>query len=422
MVDEVISGVPNGWEWLTLGDLCDRGGGSVQTGPFGSQLHASDYVPVGVPSVMPVNIGDNRVVDAAIARVSDHDADRLARHRLRAGDIIYSRRGDVERRALIRPTEEGWLCGTGCLRIRPGHAVHSAWLSYYLGHPAVRQWIVRHAVGATMPNLNTGILSALPVALPPEREQRVIAEVLGSLDDKIDVNVRTARLQMKLAQAVWRRHARNAVTKPLGDFVEVGLSGVWGEDEEKGAAFTEVICFRGKDLEDIVARRIAAPPRRWLTTRQVASRVSPGAEIWTAGSGSLGPTLLITDRLRQGYDRPLLYSNFVKRLLPRPGMEKDLPSAWLALLDASARGDFASFTTGTAMPNLDAHAMLAMVYVPLLEGESLAEVTQFADLALDPALIMENERLVALRDALLPPLVSGRLRVREAESLVGEAV
>ena len=118
MVEHLLGPIPAGWDNLTLGEVCRRGGGDVQTGPFGSQLHAADYVSAGIPSIMPQNIGDNRVIENGIARITLADAERLSRYRVRAGDIVYSRRGDVERRALIREHEDGWLCGTGCLRVR----------------------------------------------------------------------------------------------------------------------------------------------------------------------------------------------------------------------------------------------------------------------------------------------------------------
>jgi type I restriction enzyme S subunit len=177
----------------------------VQTGPFGSQLHASDYVAAGVPSIMPVNIGDNRVVEDGIARVREADAVRLSRYRVRPGDIVYSRRGDVERRALIREREAGWLCGTGCLRIRLGDGpVDAKYVSYYLGHPEVRSWIVRHAQGATMPNLNTSILSNLPLVVPPLATQRRIAEILGALDDKIELNRRMSETLESMALSLFK--------------------------------------------------------------------------------------------------------------------------------------------------------------------------------------------------------------------------
>lgn len=222
--EELFGGVPNGWEATTLGEVCERGGGFIQTGPFGSQLHAADYVPVGIPSIMPVNIGDNRVVRAGIECIREADAVRLSRHRVRPGDIIYSRRGDVERRALIRSEEEGWLCGTGCLLVRFGDAVDPVYLSYYLGHPYVRAWIVRHAVGATMPNLNTGIMDAIPVLVPPHAEQKTIAGILGALDDKIETNRRMNRVLEGIARAVFRSwfvdfdpvHAKAAGRAPVG--------------------------------------------------------------------------------------------------------------------------------------------------------------------------------------------------------------
>src|SRR5258708_36618194 len=148
------------WQVMTLGAACKLRGGDIQTGPFGTQLHASDYVPIGIPSIMPQNIGDNRIVSDDIARITLRDAERMGRHRLKIGDIVYSRRGDVERRSIIRAEEDGWLCGTGCLRVRFGTgAVDPRYAAYYLGHPKVRSWVTQHAVGATMPNLNTDILS-----------------------------------------------------------------------------------------------------------------------------------------------------------------------------------------------------------------------------------------------------------------------
>ena len=193
------------WEYTTLGEICARGKGGVQTGPFGSQLHAADYVAVGIPSIMPQNIGDNRIIRDGIARIPLEDAERLGRYRVRAGDIVYSRRGDVERRALVRKEEEGWLCGTGCLRVRFGFDdVDAAFASFFLGDPRVRAWIVRHAQGATMPNLNTAILSALPFVVPPLEEQRAIAQILDTMDDKIELNRKVNETLEAMARAIFK--------------------------------------------------------------------------------------------------------------------------------------------------------------------------------------------------------------------------
>ena len=204
-VERLVGPIPTGWEHTTLGVACERGGGDIQTGPFGSQLHAADYVSVGIPSIMPQNIGDNRIIEDGIARITPEDAKRLSRYLVRKGDIVYSRRGDVERRALVRDKEDGWLCGTGCLRVRLGkQGPDSRFATYYLGHPGVREWITRHAHGATMPNLNTSILAACPFVVPPLSEQRTIANILGTLDDKIELNRRMNETLEAMARALFK--------------------------------------------------------------------------------------------------------------------------------------------------------------------------------------------------------------------------
>ncbi|MFG6468382.1 restriction endonuclease subunit S [Roseateles sp. BYS87W] len=181
--DSALGEVPRGWQASSLAELTARIGGSIQTGPFGSQLHASDYVADGVPVVMPKDISLRRVQTDSIARVPAADVERLARHKLLPGDIVFSRRGDVERHALISETERGWLCGTGCLLVRPGKGWPSpTFLSMLLDAPQSRAWLVQHAVGATMPNLNTGILGSVPVVLPPSNLLAAFEDVVSVLE------------------------------------------------------------------------------------------------------------------------------------------------------------------------------------------------------------------------------------------------
>lgn len=176
--------LPAGWRISSLGEEVQAHGGLLQTGPFGSQLHASDYADAGIPVVMPQDMVGRRITTTRIARVPEEVADSLSRHKLHAGDIVYSRRGDVERHARVTSREMGWLCGTGCLLVRMGSAWASpAYLSELLNHGGTREWIVRHAVGATMPNLNTSILSALPILMPPQellqQFERVVAPLMA---------------------------------------------------------------------------------------------------------------------------------------------------------------------------------------------------------------------------------------------------
>lgn len=210
------------WDTCLLEDLAE-----VQTGPFGSQLHASDYVETGIPSIMPTNIGQRLEISReGIAYIRDEDAQRLSRYLVHAGDIVYSRRGDVEKCAYITSDEDGWLCGTGCLRVRfSSRKAVPRFYAYFLSTPEMREWVVGHAVGTTMPNLNTSILGKMPVVLPSIPEQEAIAEALGALDDKIRLLQRQNKTLESLAGIAFRKAFQNPEIQDeqvrLDHFVEV---------------------------------------------------------------------------------------------------------------------------------------------------------------------------------------------------------
>jgi len=193
------------WITRTLGDVCDDVRGTIRTGPFGSQLHESDYLDEGIPVVMPKDIVGGKVSSLSIARISETDAHRLAQHRLSVGEIVYGRRGDIGRQALITHREAGWLCGTGCLRISLGNTIlDPIYLHYYLSDADVVTGIANQAVGATMPNLNTAILRSVPVTYPPLPVQRKIAAILSAYDDLIENNTRRIQILEEMAQTLYR--------------------------------------------------------------------------------------------------------------------------------------------------------------------------------------------------------------------------
>ena len=127
---------------------------------------------------MPKDLIDFRIRTDSIARIPEETADKLSRHRMQPGDIVYGRRGDIGRRAYLMQLQAGWFCGTGCLRIRPNpQAVNGWYLFNYLGQDDVVGLIQGRAQGVTMPNLNTGILSSVPVRLPPRKLQEEFASL-----------------------------------------------------------------------------------------------------------------------------------------------------------------------------------------------------------------------------------------------------
>jgi len=172
---------PARYEPVALAKLCSDGDG-IQIGPFGTQLHQSDYRAEGVPVVMPMNMRDDRIAIDGIARVSEQKASSLAVHRIRVGDILLPRRGELDRRAYVDESAVGWLCGTGSVRVRVHARVPSLAVFHALASPHGVRWLNANAVGTTMPNLNTKIVGSVPIALPPSHVLEGIVAALQGLD------------------------------------------------------------------------------------------------------------------------------------------------------------------------------------------------------------------------------------------------
>ena len=183
------------WPTTRLGDVVARYGGAIQTGPFGSQLHQYDYVADGIPVVMPKDILAGNIDVSGIARIGEIKASELARHRLRPGDIVFPRRGDIRKCALVTPATEGFLCGTGCLKIQVAAAAYEPRFLYYLlSSDEVGSWLEGRAVGTTMLNLNSAILADLSLPVVPLSVQSIIVTTISAYDDLIDNNRRRIQL------------------------------------------------------------------------------------------------------------------------------------------------------------------------------------------------------------------------------------
>jgi type I restriction enzyme S subunit len=175
--------LPSDWKVKSLGEIC---GGKLQTGPFGSQLHAHEYVDDGIAVLMPKDLKSCKADLNSAAQITEQKANELKKHKLKSGDLLFSRRGDVSRFALIDHLSEGALCGTGCLKATPNEAHSPEFLAYFLQKDAVKKWLEQNAVGQTMPNMNTAILNELPLLSASSKvEEDKIAKILSTWDKTI---------------------------------------------------------------------------------------------------------------------------------------------------------------------------------------------------------------------------------------------
>lgn len=188
----------------------------ILAGPSGALLKASDYAQEGgIPVIMPRDLGDNVILADRAARVSAAKANELRRFQLEPGDVVVARRGEIGRRAIVDGEQGALLCGTGCIRIRPGEAIDPAYLAAYLGRPEVRAWLTRHEVRSVgMSSINVAILERLPILLPPRDVQQSVRDVVARLDKQ--------RKLLQRAQELADRVRSAAFLEVLGCEVDLG--------------------------------------------------------------------------------------------------------------------------------------------------------------------------------------------------------
>lgn len=173
---EWLGMVPEGWGIKRLGVTTQF----IQTGPFGSQLHSEDYIENGTPVINPSHIQNGKIVPNYQCSIDKYNEVRLQRHKLTLGDVVFARRGEMGRCAEILSGDDGYICGTGCLQIRFKDNALSAFFASYLQTEFIRDYLKLESVGSTMDNLNTEILSKIPIPLPPLPEQQAIADYLDA--------------------------------------------------------------------------------------------------------------------------------------------------------------------------------------------------------------------------------------------------
>lgn len=207
-----LGDIPEHWETTTLGRLVK----TFKTGPFGSILHQSDYVQGGIPLVNPVHMTGGTITPDVNCTVGDDTYRRLKGYALEEADIVFSRRGELGRCALVHSEQAGWLIGTGSIlaRLVPNTINPDYLITALQGH-WVANFLSLMSVGTTMQNLNTGILSRVPIPLPPLNEQRNIPKLVEKKSSLLNKAINRAQLEIKQTREYRTRLISDAVTGKL---------------------------------------------------------------------------------------------------------------------------------------------------------------------------------------------------------------
>ena len=188
------------WKKTTIGKIA-----TIKNGPFGSVLHAEDYVDEGMPIVTTEHFknGNLPLSKNGIPQVSEDDYCRLKGYMLETDDIVFSRVGSVDINAHVEHVQQGWLFSGRVLRVRPIKSVNSLCLHYVLSTESVKRDIRNRAVGQTMPSINTPILSNTEIYMSQsEAEQKKIANLLSLLDERITTQSKIIEDLKKLKAAI----------------------------------------------------------------------------------------------------------------------------------------------------------------------------------------------------------------------------
>ena len=172
----------------------------MQTGPFGSQLHAEDYVDDGIPLVNPAHMVEGKIVPDPQVTVDEQTWQRLSRHGLKSGELIFARRGELGRCAVVTKVEEGWLCGTGSLKAKLSDRLIPEYSYLLITSEGVVSELSLESKGSTMDNLNTETLGRVRLPVPPRQEQTDILEYVNLAAGKFGTLIDNAESAISLMQ------------------------------------------------------------------------------------------------------------------------------------------------------------------------------------------------------------------------------
>ena len=385
-------------------------------GPFGSSLGSRDYVDDGVPVIRGTNLSVGKMVGGEFVYVSPEKADgNLVRNQAVPGDLVFTQRGTLGQVALVPDREfDRYIVSQSQMRLRVEAAKACPEYVFYACSSAefVKQ-ILDNAIATGVPHINLGILQRLEIPCPPVHDQRAIAEVLGALDDKIAANRKLADRADELATAMFVAAAmRGNVERSLSDvslLITRGGAPKYTEDDD-GFLVLNQRCIRDGRVDLQPARRTrlqAVRPDRILKNDDVL--------VNSTGVGTLGRVSRWIHPVAATVDSHVSIVRFDREIV-------DPVCAGFAMLQIQRQIEMMG--EGSTGQTELSREQLGKLRIRFLEGaierQISAQLTELSELS--RICLLECDTLAALRDTLLPRLMSGELRVKDAEAVVADAV
>jgi type I restriction enzyme S subunit len=434
---------------FTVGDIAAPGRNSLVGGPFGSNLVGRDYTSHGIPVIRGTNMGQGRWVAGDFVFVSLEKADSLAANLARPGDLVFTQRGTLGQVALVPETPyQRYLISQSQMKLTVDPQKASALFLYYVFMSAEQQAYIRqNAIQTGVPHTNLGILRDTPLVLPPLPEQRSIAHILGTLDDKIELNRRTNETLEAMARALFKSWfvdfdpVRAKVDGRQPDGMDAAAAALFPSEFEESELGEIPKGWRVAPLPDVIDVNPSHPLRKgevapYLDMANMPMRGhSPDDVVARAfGSGMRfmnGDTLVarITPCLENG---KTAFVDFLEAgqvgwgsteyivLRPKPPLPDEFA---YCLARTTEFRDFAiqSMTGSSGRQRVPAESLshFSVVAAPKpiagLFGRLIKPLFASASAA-----TTEGRTLAAVRDSLLPRLISGEVQAKAAEPSIKE--
>lgn len=390
---------------MKIGKLVQEGAITIKTGPFGTQLKAAEYQETGTPVLNVKNLGYGSINPAKLDHLGPATVERLRIHLLQQGDIVFGRKGAVDRHAYIDNESDGWMQGSDCIRLRvETDVINPRFLSYYFltaQHKAFMISMCSH--GTTMASLNQKILEQIDFPCPERKYQDKIVDVLERIDEKGRINRKINENLFQQAQALYKYRFVNM--QPF--------DGVMPGNWHLGTV-SEII-----ELHD--SKRIPLSSRE----RADLSKIYPyyGATSVMDYVDSylfdgiyllLGEDGTVVDSkgfpILQYVEGKFWVNNHAHIITGKNGFSVELLYLLFSLTSVQ------SIVTGAVQPKISqANLNKVPVIVPSEDELKAFDTTVQPIFAQIRNLRAENDRLATIRDTLLPKLMSGELDVSELD-------
>ncbi len=405
-----IGVIPQDWSVEAISSVAD-----VKTGPFGSALHERDYADDGTPIITVEHLSEHGIIHHNLPLVSDTDRSRLKSYGLRTGDIVFSRVGSVDRNSLVKKKEDGWLFSGRLLRVRTlDNTTYPPYLSYHFHSEPFKKRVRGVAVGQTMASLNTQILKAVYVVLPPLSEQRAIAEALSDVDGLLAALEELIAKKRAIKQAAMQQLLTGKTrlpgfsgeweTKRLGEFVSIRNHKILPSNVP-----LDTPCVELDHIEQGSGRLLGCSTAQHSTSSKYRFFV---------GDVLFGR---LRSYLRKFWlsDRDGICTTEIWPLMTDP---HQADSGFLhAIVQSDQFIEAASISYGTHMPRADWGVMQNFeVHLPQVK-EQFALATVLSDMDAEiAALEQRRDKTRAVKQSMMQQLLTGRIRLVQPETTTEE--